>query len=47
MEIRLRREIKQGYAAAKRGELLSAEDLKSRLDEHKRAFLTSQNQKRG
>jgi len=40
----IRERIEQGYAAAQRGELIDADQVRSRLDGRKRAWLTDKHQ---
>ena len=40
----IREKIEQGYAAAQRGELIDADQVRSRLDGRKRAWLTDKHQ---
>jgi Arc/MetJ-type ribon-helix-helix transcriptional regulator len=40
----IREKIEQGYAAAQRGELLDADQVRSKLDERKRAWLADKRQ---
>jgi putative addiction module CopG family antidote len=39
----IREKIEQGYAAAQRGELIDSGEIRSRLDERKRAWLAGRN----
>ncbi len=40
----IRERIEQGYAAAQRGELIDADQVRSRLDDRKRAWLADKRQ---
>jgi antitoxin ParD1/3/4 len=40
----IRDKIEQGYAAAQRGELVDSDQVRSRLDERKRAWLSDKRQ---
>jgi antitoxin ParD1/3/4 len=40
----IRAKIEQGYAAAQRGELIDSDQVRSRLDERKRAWLAEKRQ---
>ena len=40
----IREKIEQGYAAAQRGELIDSDQVRSRLDERKRAWLADKRQ---
>jgi len=40
----IRERIEQGYAAAQRGELIDADQVRSRLDDRKRAWLADERQ---
>ena len=40
----IRKKIEQGYAAAQRGELIDSDQVRSRLDERKRAWLADKRQ---
>jgi len=40
----IRAKIEQGYAAAQRGELIDSDQVRSKLDERKRAWLTEKRQ---